>query len=110
MKRSTQNKRMMITKNLGNASARYLPNPGGNHGSLSRRHPRDRDRNPGASGGNFDSDRQISHIAPTAPEISKTTIVSEIKIWIIVRIFAQRASNGASVGPNVELWVKATKR
>jgi hypothetical protein len=50
------------------------------------------------------------YIAPTAREISKTTIVSEIKIWIIVRIFAQRASNGASVGPNVELWVKATKR
>src|SRR5262249_19346657 len=46
--------------------------------------------------------------APTAPEISSTIILSEIKIWIIARTFAQRASSGASVGPNVELCVNAT--
>ena len=48
--------------------------------------------------------------APTAAEISKTTMVSEIEIWIIARTFAQRASSGASVGPNVELCVNATNR
>src|SRR5438034_10455518 len=47
---------------------------------------------------------------PTACEISRTTMVSEIKIWTIVKTFAQRASNGASVGPKVELCVKATNR
>ena len=47
---------------------------------------------------------------PTACEISRTTIVREIKIWTIARIFAQRASNGASVGPKVELCVNATNR
>ena len=51
-----------------------------------------------------------SYITPTAREMSKITIVSEIKIWIIARTFAQRASSGASVGPKVELWVKATNR
>ena len=51
-----------------------------------------------------------SYRTPTAREISKTTILSEIKIWIIARTFAQRASSGASVGPNVELCVKATNR
>lgn len=47
---------------------------------------------------------------PTAREISRTTIVSEIEIWVIVRTFAQRASTGASVGPKVELCVKAINR
>ena len=50
------------------------------------------------------------HSVPTAAEISKTTMLSEIKIWIIARTFAQRASSGASVGPNVELCVNATNR
>ncbi len=50
------------------------------------------------------------HSAPTAAEISNTTMQSEIEIWIIARSFAQRASNGASVGPNVELCVKAINR
>ena len=50
------------------------------------------------------------HSAPTAAEISNTTMQSEIEIWIIAKIFAHRASNGASVGPNVELWVTATNR
>ena len=49
------------------------------------------------------------HRTPTAREINKMIIVSEIKIWIIAKTFAQRASNGASVGPKVELCVKATK-
>jgi hypothetical protein len=53
---------------------------------------------------------RVTYSAPTAPEISKTTIPSEIKIWIIARTFAQRASSGASVGPKVELCVKATNR
>lgn len=63
-----------------------------------------------------DEEFQISRIVgvpyktPTAREISSTTMVKEIKIWTIARIFAQRASNGASVGPKVELCVKATKR
>ena len=48
--------------------------------------------------------------APTAAEISNTTMLSEIKIWIIARTFAHRASSGASVGPNVELCVNATNR
>jgi hypothetical protein len=47
---------------------------------------------------------------PTAREISRTTIVSEIEIWVIAKTFAQRASSGASVGPKVELCVKATNR
>jgi cytochrome c peroxidase len=47
---------------------------------------------------------------PTAREISRITMLNEMKICIIARIFAQRASSGASVGPKVELWVKATKR
>ena len=51
-----------------------------------------------------------SHNAPTAAEISKTTTLSEMKIWIIAKIFAHRASSGASVGPNVELCVNATNR
>ena len=50
------------------------------------------------------------HSAPTAAEISRTTMLSEITIWIIARTFAQRASSGASVGPNVELCVNATNR
>jgi hypothetical protein len=53
---------------------------------------------------------QCPYKPPTACEISRTTIVREIKIWTIARIFAQRASNGASVGPKVELCVKATNR
>ena len=51
-----------------------------------------------------------TYSAPTAAEISKTTMQSEMKIWIIARTFAQRWSSGASVGPNVELCVNATKR
>jgi hypothetical protein len=47
---------------------------------------------------------------PTARAINRTTIVSEIKIWVIAKTFAQRASTGASVGPKVELCVKATNR
>ena len=50
------------------------------------------------------------HSAPMAAEISNTTMQSEIKIWIIDKTFAHRASNGASVGPNVELCVTATNR
>ena len=48
--------------------------------------------------------------APTAAEMSNTTMLSEMKIWIIARTFAQRASSGASVGPNVELCVNATNK
>ena len=55
-------------------------------------------------------DRCLVHNAPTAPEISNTTMLSEIKIWIIPRTFAHRASSGASVGPKVELCVNATNR
>jgi hypothetical protein len=51
-----------------------------------------------------------TYSAPTAAEISKTTMLSEMQIWIIARTFAQRASSGASVGPNVELCVNATNR
>ena len=51
-----------------------------------------------------------AYSAPTAAEISKTTMQSEIKIWIMARILAQRASSGESVGPNVELCVNATNR
>jgi hypothetical protein len=47
---------------------------------------------------------------PAAREIRRITMLSEMKICIIARIFAQRARSGASVGPKVELWVKATKR
>jgi sugar phosphate permease len=50
------------------------------------------------------------HNAPTAPEISKTMMLKERKIWIIAKTFAQRARSGASVGPNVELCVNATNR
>ena len=61
---------------------------------------------------------QVSRIAgggvpyktPTACEISRTTMVREIKIWTIARTFAQRASKGESVGPKVELCVNATNR
>jgi len=42
--------------------------------------------------------------------MSKTTMLSEMKIWHIVRPFAQRANTGASVGPKVELVVNAIKR
>jgi hypothetical protein len=35
---------------------------------------------------------------------------SEMEIWIMAKTFAHLASNGASVGPNVELCVNATKR
>ena len=52
----------------------------------------------------------VFHNAPTAREIRSTTIEREMKTWIIARIFAQRARSGASVGPKVELWVKAMKR
>ena len=45
----------------------------------------------------------VFHSAPTAREIKSTTIESEMKTWIMARIFAQRASSGASVGPKVEL-------
>ena len=55
-------------------------------------------------------DGRVPYKTPTAREISRTTIVREIKIWTIARIFAQRASNGASVGPKVELCVNATNR
>ena len=54
--------------------------------------------------------KAANYKAPTAAEISKTTMLSEMKIWIIARTFAQRASSGASVGPNVELCVNATNR
>ena len=47
---------------------------------------------------------------PTAREIRRITMLSEMNICIMARIFAQRASSGASVGPKVELWVNATKR
>ncbi len=47
---------------------------------------------------------------PTAREMSKMTMLREMDIWIMTKILAQRASNGASVGPKVELWVKAMKR
>lgn len=53
---------------------------------------------------------RVSYKTPTACEISRTTMVREIKIWTIARIFAQRASNGESVGPKVELCVNATNR
>ena len=33
-----------------------------------------------------------------------------MKIWQMARSFAQRANSGASVGPKVELCVKAIKR
>ena len=56
------------------------------------------------------SARRVPYKTPTAREISRTTIVREIKIWIIARIFAQRASTGASVGPKVELCVNATNK
>jgi len=52
----------------------------------------------------------MAYKTPTAREISRTTIVSEIEIWVIAKTFAQRASSGASVGPKVELCVKATNR
>src|SRR6266446_5353665 len=47
---------------------------------------------------------------PTAREMSRITMLSEIKTWIMASTLAQRASNGASVGPKVELWVNATNR
>ena len=47
---------------------------------------------------------------PMAREMRRITMLSEMKIWIMARILAQRARSGASVGPKVELWVKATKR
>jgi hypothetical protein len=52
----------------------------------------------------------LPYNTPTAREISKITMLNEMKTWIIARIFAQRASKGESVGPKVELCVKATKR
>ena len=54
--------------------------------------------------------RRVPYNTPTACEISRTTIVREINTWIIARTFAQRASSGASVGPKVELCVKATNK
>ena len=54
--------------------------------------------------------RVMPYKTPTACEISRTTMVREIKIWTIARIFAQRASKGESVGPKVELCVNATNR
>jgi hypothetical protein len=119
-----------------NAAARDLSDSCWNYDALSHRHRSNRNGNRGAGGGHFDFDRQVvkaasvrgarrrrrttswlqlyNHLpvysAPTAAEISKTTMLSEIKIWIIARTFAQRASNGASVGPNVELCVNATNR
>ena len=47
---------------------------------------------------------------PTAREISRMTMLSEMKTCTMANIFAQRASKGASVGPKVELCVNATKR
>jgi len=52
----------------------------------------------------------LSYKIPTAREMSNTTMLSDMKIWHIARIFAQRASSGASVGPKVELWVNAMNR
>jgi len=37
-------------------------------------------------------------------------MLSEMKIWIMANILAQRPSNGASVGPKVELCVNETKK
>ena len=54
--------------------------------------------------------RRAPYKTPTACEISRTTMVREIKIWTIARTFAQRASKGESVGPKVELCVNATNR
>ena len=119
-----------------NAAARDLSDSCRNHYALSHRHRSNRDGSCGAHSRHFDFDRQIVkqtsargarrrrctaswlqvynrlpvQSAPTAAEISKTTMLSEIKIWIIARTFAQRASSGASVGPNVELCVNATNR
>src|SRR5206468_397497 len=57
-----------------------------------------------------DARQALIHSTPTAREIRRTMIVSEIKICVIVKSFAQRVRTGASVGPNVELVVKAMKR
>jgi len=126
-------------KKYWNAAARHLSDPSWHHHPLSRWHRSNRDGSRSTHSGRFDFDRQVVHAlqflltksaetklngaqrgryksesttysAPTAAEISKTTMLSEMKIWIIANTFAQRASRGASVGPNVELWVNATNK
>ena len=62
------------------------------------------------SSGNSSALSAVPYSTPTAREMRRITILNEMEIWIIAKILAQRASNGASVGPKVELWVKATKR
>jgi hypothetical protein len=52
----------------------------------------------------------LLHKTPTAREIRRTMIVREIRLWAIVKSFAHGVRTGESVGPNVELVVKAMKR
>src|ERR1700747_378255 len=83
----------------------------------------------GARCRHFDSDRQIiaspgftcrpswlpacglrDYSTPTAREINRMTMLSEIQICTMERSLTQRARSGASVGPKVELWVNAINR
>ena len=65
---------------------------------------------PGRSSSHDESFFGEVYSTPTAREMRRMTIVKEMQIWTMARILAQRASNGASVGPKVELCVSAIKR